>query len=204
MDKGRQKLLEGRLQAILTELNTVCEELGLDVHGAAPAKVEAPREPDDVSGYDDAEYEYEEDLALFSSGQILLCWLGVQAVGFEASDVQELARMVEVTPAVDPRPELEGYINVRGHATPVIHLRHLMGQASRSHNAEQFLVLVRTTAASIAVVLDEVEDIFEVGEEHIHSRSELSIHRGLLKGVVQIRDQLVGVVDPQRLVDAAL
>jgi purine-binding chemotaxis protein CheW len=195
-EQQRRKELEIKLQGILGQLADVCGELGIDLSPGVRVKPEAAPTPVQVADG--------EALPALQPGEILLAQIDSLEVGFVSTQVQEIARMVALSPAADRQLELDGYVNVRGQAVPVVNLRHMLGIAPRDPDPEQFLIFLRARRSTLAVVVDEVRDIFDVNAEQIQDRQALDLRRGLLQGVVRIEGRLVGVVDPGRLVAQAL
>jgi purine-binding chemotaxis protein CheW len=189
----RRKALEQKLQGILGQLADVCGQLGIDLSPApySPPAPPAPSPPPPPA-------------PALQPCQVLLAQVDTLALGFVSTQVQELARMVALAPSSDPRPEIEGYVNVRGAAVPVVNLRVLLGLPTKPHDVEQFLVFLRAQRSTLAVVVDEVQDIFDVTAEQIQDRNALDLRRGLLQGVIHVEGRLVGVIDPARLVAQAL
>ncbi len=196
-EQQRRKELEIKLQGILGQLADVCGELGIDLSPGVRVKPEAPAQTP-------AQVADGEALPALQPGEILLAQIDTLEVGFVSTQVQEIARMVALSPAADRQLELDGYVNVRGQAVPVVNLRHMLGIAPRAPDPEQFLIFLRARRSTLAVVVDEVRDIFDVNAEQIQDRQALDLRRGLLQGVVRIEGRLVGVVDPGRLVAQAL
>lgn len=179
MDEQRRRQLESRLQNVLGELGVLCNELGIELDGDSPSRSPAV-EPQ-------------------RGGLLLLAQLGDLYIGFSAHDLQELIRMVTLSKALDPRPELQGFINIRGQAVPVLDLRCLLGRGTVEPDPDQVIVVLTVSGTRIAVVVDEVLDIYETTPDNYQHREELNLSRGFINGVALIEDKLVAVVDPKRL-----
>ncbi|OIP33328.1 MAG: hypothetical protein AUK47_19270 [Deltaproteobacteria bacterium CG2_30_63_29] len=179
MDEQRRRQLESRLQSVLGELGVLCNELGIELDSnsvSQPPAVEPQR-----------------------GGLLLLAQLGDLYIGFSAHDLQELVRMVSLSKALDPRPELQGFIDIRGQAVPVLDLRCLLGKGVQEADPEQVIVVLSEGDTRIAVVVDEVLDIYETTPDNYQHREELNLRRGFISGVALIEHKLVAVVDPKRL-----
>ncbi len=154
-DQQRRKELEIKLQGILGQFADVCGEFGIDLSPGVRVKPEAPTPTP-------AQIADGEALPALQPGEILLAQIDTLEVGFVSTQVQEIARMVALSPAADRQLELDGYVNVRGQAVPVVNLRHMLGIAPRAPDPEQFLIFLRARRSTLAVVVDEVRDIFDV------------------------------------------
>src|SRR5690606_2928772 len=113
MDPDRRKQLESRLQTVLSELSSLCGELGIELGAAGAADTPTP-----IGGADGQR----------SEGPILIARNDTLHIGFIARNVQEIVRMVALSAPVEPRPEVLGFVNLRGEAIPVLDLRRLLGQ----------------------------------------------------------------------------
>ena len=188
--RGRNRL-EGRLKSVLGELSLICDELGIDLEGAlqSPSREEAVQ----------AQGQQAEEVK-----QVLLCELDGLKLGFSSSKIAELLRMVELTPSPEPKSLWEGIINVRGDAVIVISLRKLLQRELTEHDPEHVVLLLESQKGHVAVIVDEVHDIFETTLNPYQDRSALSVSRGILSGVAKIAGELVPIIDPDRLVQQAL
>lgn len=197
MDEQRRRQLELKLQAILGELTTVCAELGIDaLSGAAPRPAEQPTAA--------APALANEGRALAGLGPLLLARLDRLLTGFVAREVLELVRMVALSDPVEPRRELAGFVNVRGQAVPVIDLRCLLELPPVEADPEQALVILQAERGRVAVIVDEVLDIYELGPENFQHRDSLELRRGFIDGVARVNDRLVAVINPVLLARTAL
>jgi len=113
-------------------------------------------------------------------------------------------RMVALSDPVEPRPELEGFVNVRGQAVPVLDLRHLLDLDPVEHGLDQSLILLQAEHGRVAVVVDDVLDIYDLSPDAFQDREALELRRGFIDGVARVEERLVAVINPVLLARAAL
>lgn len=188
MDPDRRKKLESRLKTVLGELSSLCDELGIELGGGAAA----PAVPAGDEDFDR------------SIGPILIARSADLHIGFVARTVQELVRMVTLTQPVEPRDEVLGFVNVRGEAIPVLNLRSLLGQELEDIDPEQTLIILKVDRGRVAVVADEIIDIYELTEDNYQVRDALEIRRGFIEGVARVKNSLVAVIHPVLLARQSL
>jgi chemotaxis signal transduction protein len=82
--------------------------------------------------------------------------LADQQYGLDIADVNEVVRMVSVTPLLEAPPEILGAINVHGAPTLVLDLRRRFGLPHRPPTPISPLVIVRTRGAKLAILVDHV------------------------------------------------
>ncbi len=193
MEENQRKQLESRLHSVLGELSMLCVELGIALPAADGGSPSAPPPPRPAT-----------DVRRLQSGPVLLVRLGHLTLGFAASEVQELVRIVEIADSVEPRPELEGFVNLRGSAVPVVNLRHLLELPPVARKLSQILVILRVGDIFLAVVVDEVLDVYVLGPESFRDRDAMDLRAGFIAGVASVEDSLIAVLDPSLMARIAL
>lgn len=189
MDNDRRRALESKLQSLLGELAHVCGELGISATIPGSGSETSP-------GRTGSE--------IVDAGPLLLAKLEDTVLGFVAKEVLELVRMVALSDAVEPRPEVAGFVNLRGQAVPVINLRYMLALPPEAPHPDQALVILQAQRGRVGVIVDEVLDIFDVDDEMFQNRDALEIRSGFVDGVARVDDSLVAVLNPVLLARMAL
>ena len=78
-----------------------------------------------------------------------------RAIGLDAAEVSEVARLAEITPVPLAPPALLGLASVRGRVAPVVSLAVLLGEPKAAGRARRMVVLRR--AQPIALAVEEVD-----------------------------------------------
>jgi purine-binding chemotaxis protein CheW len=136
--------------------------------------------------------------------QVVVFTIEGKVLGVDIVKVQEILRMVEVTPF--PRmPEFAlGAINLRGRIVPVINLRRKLGLPDRPPGPRTCNLLVRAGDQVIGFLVDEVSEVLDIPADHLESpdrgpawmRSEIFSALGKLPG------KLLVILNPDRLLSA--
>jgi purine-binding chemotaxis protein CheW len=123
--------------------------------------------------------------------------------GVEVLKVQEVIRSVEMTRVPLAPPVVHGLINLRGQIVTAIDLRRRLELSGRPPGQQSMNVVVRTNEELVSLLVDEIDDIREVEEEAFERPPETlkGIARELIHGVYKLKDQLLLVLDIDKVVN---
>jgi len=88
--------------------------------------------------------------------------------------------------------------------TPAVDMGVLLGLAPRSITLETPMLLFLSQGRLVAAVVDEVDDVFEVAPTAMQAPSDLYSLKDRMIGVCKIGEDLVIVLDPDRLVPTGI
>jgi purine-binding chemotaxis protein CheW len=133
--------------------------------------------------------------------QVVVFTIEGKVLGVDILKVQEILRMVEVTPFPRMPDFALGAINLRGRVVPVINLRRKLGLPDRPPGPKTCNLLVRSGEQIIGLLVDEVSEVLDIPADHLESpdrgpawmRSELFSALGKLPG------RLLVIINPDRL-----
>ena len=86
--------------------------------------------------------------------ETLIFELGGRRFGVPAEEVQELVRMVAITPLMPGSEGWEGVIDFRGTIVPVFDLRARLGLPARAADPSESLAIVRRGPSMVAIRVD--------------------------------------------------
>jgi len=152
-----------------------------------------------------------------TAGERRFCtfFLGDECYGIDILTVREINRQVQITPARGAPPAVRGLMNLRGQIVTVIDPAVRLGYAARELKKTTRLVILKTNADLAALGLsdlatndelaglwvDRVSDVITVSQDQIApappDQSGKNDH--LLAAVVQLKDQVIRLVDPSAL-----
>lgn len=133
--------------------------------------------------------------------------------GLSLLDVREVNSELSFTKIFHAHQSVRGYMNIRGQIHLVIDLRILLGfTPSEKFNEHRVVIFKTSIAESSGVLVDSISDVVEVDASLIDSQTsdkhaDLSAAQGgidaaLIKGVCRLKDELLVVLDSQKIVDA--
>jgi purine-binding chemotaxis protein CheW len=120
--------------------------------------------------------------------------------------VQEVLRPQPVTRLPLAGPTVRGLINLRGQIVPAVELRRCLGLPERPPGVEPLNVVVRHRDQPVSLLVDEIGDVLEVGEDLFEPVPETlqGVQRERVRAVGRLEGRLLMVLEvPQVLEDAA-
>ncbi len=130
--------------------------------------------------------------------------LNRQTYALPIEPVEQIVEMVTITPVPQVNAIVQGVINVRGKAVPVVNLRHYFGLPEVDRRLDLHIILAKSGAWRVGLVVDQVLNVVSLPAGQIVCPSEI-MPDGLgsvpfLQGLVQSDAGAVLVLDPDRLV----
>ena len=123
-----------------------------------------------------------------------------QFFGVPVEQVQEVIRYQEMTRVPLVPHVIRGLINLRGQIVMAVDLRRRFGMADRPEGQLPMNVVVRTDDGAVSLLVDEIGDVLEAGEE-IFERPPETLRgpaRDLVRGVYKLQERLLLVLDTER------
>jgi purine-binding chemotaxis protein CheW len=136
------------------------------------------------------------------STQFATFWLAQGLYGIEVARVREVLRQQACTEVPLAPPAIAGLINLRGQVVTTIDLRERLQLQSREDGAQPMLVVVLVAGESIALLVDSIGGVIDVGEDQFEPPPDTltGTVRELVHGAYKLDGQLLLGLD----VDAAV
>ena len=134
---------------------------------------------------------------------LLRVHLGGTVVGLPASSVRELLRAVAITSVPGAPTIIEGVVNVRGQLVPVIDVRRRLALPAKTLDPDEFLVILREGTRTLAMRVDDVDDLVEIPADGAEPSVELSPALRDLAGLTARPDGVLVIYDPAAFVSQA-
>lgn len=128
--------------------------------------------------------------------------LGEHRCAMALGDVDEVLRVVAVTPLPVAPAFIEGVINRRGVVTPVIDLRKRVGLSCGPYDSTTRIVMTAIHGQSTGVIVDEVSEVVEISEAGLGIDPSEALGMDLRQyasRVVRDGTELVVVIDPGKI-----
>jgi purine-binding chemotaxis protein CheW len=122
--------------------------------------------------------------------------------GLAAGDVQELLRAALPAPLPGAPAAVEGVLNLRGRAVPVVDVRRRFGLPPRDLEPTDHLIVTRAAGRLIALRVDRVVDILRLGPADVEPGASLAPGGGVA-WVAKTADGLVLVHGPSAFLSPA-
>ncbi len=135
----------------------------------------------------------------------LLFKLGEQSFAFEINFVKEVIEYRKITQIpLAPEP-IEGIINLRGNAIPVVDLRKKLKISIKEITIETSIIIMEIKfseeTAIIGAIVDEVNDVVELNIDEIEPAPSMGmkIHPKYVNGILNLNNNFVIVVNIEKV-----
>ena len=129
--------------------------------------------------------------------------IGEEHYAIAITKIQEIILMKPITRLPQVPDSIEGLINLRGNVIPVVNMRKRFGLPAKDFDDETRTVVVNTHDKTVGCVVDEVTQVMRVSADQIQAVpiSVSGAARRFISGVARLEDQLLIVLDIDRLFD---
>lgn len=130
--------------------------------------------------------------------QVVVFSLGQSTYAVEALAVQEIVRRPQYTPLPEVPRHILGMMDFRGQSIPLIHLGNMLTVDAAEDG--QRAIVVEGDGFITGFMVDDVNDVLNLPPESIEPvPSIVSTSSSVPKAVARIKDRLIIVVDPVKL-----
>ena len=135
--------------------------------------------------------------------EVLVFEVAGQRYGLAVADVQELLRAVALTPLPRAPDVVEGAINLRGRAVPVLDLRRRFGLPPKPPEPADHLVVARAGGRLVALRVDRALDLARPAAEAVEDARAALPGTRYVEQVASFPDGLVLIHDLRTFLSAA-
>jgi purine-binding chemotaxis protein CheW len=120
--------------------------------------------------------------------------------GVELKGVQEVIRSLDMTQVPLAPSVVSGLINLRGQIVTAVDLRRRLELQPRPAGARPMNVVVRSEDGSVSLLVDEIGDVVEVGEDTFEPPPQTlrGAVRSMILGVHKLKGHLMHVLDTEK------
>lgn len=135
---------------------------------------------------------------------VLLVRLDGHRYALPLDTVQRVLRAAAVTPLPEMAPCVLGLINLSGQLVPVFSLRRCLGLPGQPVHPDNQFVIVRTPRLTLAVVVDEVQELATLDDSQA-LELEASLRDGgcRAQGVLKLHGEIILIYDLDQLLSHA-
>jgi purine-binding chemotaxis protein CheW len=138
-----------------------------------------------------------------STVRLLTFELDAQRFGLPMADVQEVVRVAAFARLPKAPQVIEGVLNFRGAAVPVLDIRARFGLPRRGVRTSDHLVVARAAQRMAAIRVDRVADLLEVPAADVEDVSAVTPGGGYVSGVAKLPGDIVLIHDLATFLSAA-
>jgi purine-binding chemotaxis protein CheW len=130
-----------------------------------------------------------------NSPQLVVFCLEEQRYALRLCAVEQIVRMVEITPLPKAPEIILGIVNIRGRIVPVFHIRKRFHLSERDIGLSDHLIVARTARRTVALAADAVIGVLARADEEMAAPERIFPGLEYVEGVVKLDDGLVFIHD---------
>lgn len=133
--------------------------------------------------------------------QVVVFTLAGKALALDILKVQEIIRLVEITPVPKMPSFALGVINLRGRVVPIINIREKLNLPDDSPTARTCIILIRSEDKLLGFLADDVAEVMTLPRDSVEKPESGPdwIRSDLFLGVGKLAGGLLVIIDSDRL-----
>lgn len=136
-----------------------------------------------------------------SESKVVVFELSGVSYGISILQVQEIIRMVDVTPVAEADKALEGIVNLRGRVIPVINLSRRLGLREKEKDQETRTVVVEYNSRKMGLIVDRVLEVSHYADDDIEKVDVIGQSTEYITGFVKKADSIWILLDANAFID---
>lgn len=136
-------------------------------------------------------------------GRIVAFFLAGQRYALPIERVREIQQIVAFSEVPSGGTGVVGMVNLRGQVIPAVDMRRLVGLDVREYTLETPMIIAEVEGRPVAVIVDEVQDVFELPPDCLQSAPAMHQLSSKMIGVARLDDGLVYILDIDGLLGAS-
>jgi purine-binding chemotaxis protein CheW len=133
--------------------------------------------------------------------EILVVQVAERLFGIPSRVVREVTRAATLTPMPRPHPFIEGELNVRGHALPVVDLRRLFDLPNREIGINDHLIIVADDVQPLALRVDSAIGLLRLDSNQIDAADSRVLRTPLVTRLAKTTLGIVYLIEMQELLE---
>jgi purine-binding chemotaxis protein CheW len=131
--------------------------------------------------------------------QVVVFKVNEEQFAVEASKVQSINDMMEITKVPKSADYIKGLINLRGTIISLLDINLLLDIENGTVGQENIIIL-NLQDEFVGVTVDQVDEVLEI-EEDLIERVETDRNKSYIKGVINFKDRIVTLIDIGKLIE---
>ena len=131
--------------------------------------------------------------------QVVIFKVNEEQFAVEASSVESINDMMEITNVPKSAPYIKGLINLRGNIISLLDINLLLDIEKGTVDQENIIIL-NLKDESVGVTVDQVDEVLEI-ELNLIEKIETDKDKAYIKGVINFKDRIVTLIDISKLIE---
>ena len=136
-----------------------------------------------------------------ASQQFVVIRLGREFYGIPTEKTREVAKPLKITRIPGTPSHIMGLMNLRGEILCIVDVKVLLNVGEILPTESSKIVVIKTREGPVGVFCDDIIDIYTIQKKNIEAPlfTFSSQFGGCIKGEIQTRDGLLGILDIEEL-----
>ncbi|AYE33454.1 chemotaxis protein CheW [Clostridium septicum] len=130
--------------------------------------------------------------------QFVVFKLGKEHFAVETEKIQSINDMMSITKVPKAPIYIKGLINLRGSIKSLVDINLLLNIASDRQQSN--IIILKLDEEEIGIAVDEVDEVIDIDDNNLQ-KLELHSNQGYLRGVIEINDKLLTIIDIEKLLN---
>ena len=130
--------------------------------------------------------------------QFVIFKLGEEHFAVETDKILSINDMMTITRVPKAPDYIKGLINLRGSIKSLVDVNLLLNIESKRQ--QNNIIILKVDEEEIGISVDEVEEVIDIDEDKLQ-RLETHITEAYIKGVIELEEKLLTVIDIEKLLN---
>jgi len=131
--------------------------------------------------------------------QVVVFKVNDEQFAVEASYVQSINDMMEITKVPKSADYIKGLINLRGNIISLLDINLLL-DIEKGEGAQENIIILNLQEESVGVTVDQVDEVLEI-EPDLIEKVETDRNKAYIKGVINFKDRIITLIDIGKLIE---
>jgi purine-binding chemotaxis protein CheW len=133
--------------------------------------------------------------------ELIAFMIGTQEFCVDIMAVREIRGWTPATPLPHAQKFMRGVINLRGSVLPIIDLSARLGFGLTAPEARHVIIVVRTGAQEVGLLVDAVCDILSVTDDMVQPTPNVASDavRSFVRGILAVEGRMIGLIGLERI-----
>jgi len=133
--------------------------------------------------------------------ELIAFMIGQQEFCVDIMSVREIRGWTPATPLPHAQKFMRGVINLRGSVLPIIDLSARLGFGMTVPEARHVIIVVRTGAQEVGLLVDAVCDILSVTDDMVQPTPNVASDavRSFVRGILAVEGRMIGMIGLERI-----
>jgi purine-binding chemotaxis protein CheW len=136
--------------------------------------------------------------------QIVSFNLGKEEFGIYIEKVQEIIKIIPVTPVPLTKPYVEGLINIRGNIIPLVNLRLKMNFNPAKFSRQTRIIVVNHENRRVGLIVDRMNEVIRVPNDKINPPPYKGVEENgeqNLEAICVLENRIISILDIQKILE---